>query len=157
MILELVLQRLWYTDKSCCGELNAGIMHLFTLELPVKDGLPGSAIPPGRYQIELAPSPKFQKSADAWVKQYASAMPHITGIKNRSLIMIHWGNGPHDTDGCVLVGLKHEPDMVIESRLAFEPFYEFIEGPAKAGECWISVQGGTPMQQSAELNLQGDT
>lgn len=145
-MLELILQRLWYTDRSCCGELTAGIMQLFTLELPVKDGLPGSAIPPGRYQIELAPSPKFLKSADPWVKHFASAMPHIIGIPKRSLIMIHWGNNPENTDGCVLVGLKHEPDMVIESRQAFEPFYEFIEGPAKAGECFVNVQGGTPMK-----------
>ena len=151
-MLELVLQRLWYTERSCCGELAGVSVPLFTLELPVKDGLPGSAIPPGRFQIELAPSPKFLKSTDPWVMKYAGAMPHLVGIPKRSLIMIHHGNTPDETDGCILVGLKHDSDMVSGSRPAFELLYEAIEVPARAGECWLKVQGGLPMAPDSAID-----
>lgn len=146
-MLELTLQRLWFTALSTCGELSVeGRIGPYTLELPVKDGLPGSAIPPGRYKIELAPSPKFLAAAehDPWIDLYAKQMPHIIGIPGRSLIMFHWGNTPDNTDGCVLVGLHHDVDTVGESRKAFESLYTLIEAPAKAGECWINVQGGLP-------------
>lgn len=145
-MLELTLQRLWYTKRSTCGELSVGErIGPYTLELPVLDGLPGSAIPPGRYRIELQPSPKFEQSTDSWVQKYAGAMPHIVGIPKRSLIMIHWGNNPADTEGCILVGLSHDPDQVGSSRQAFESLYALLEEPARAGECWLKVQGGLPM------------
>jgi hypothetical protein len=145
-ILEITLQRLHFTSKSTCGELSvAERIGPYTLELPVKDGLPGSAIPPGRYKIELAPSPKFLRSDDSWVQKYAHQMPHIAGIPKRSLIMFHWGNTPADTDGCILVGLTHDLDMLGESRKAFESLFAVLEEPARAGECWISVQGGLPI------------
>lgn len=157
--MELTLQRIFFNNLSTCGELvvsgDPRSPMFYTLELPVKDGLPGSAIPPGRYRIELAPSPKFLDAAqhDPWVEIYASQMPHIIGIPNRSLIMLHWGNTPENTDGCILVGLLHELNEVGESRKAFEQLFDIIGEPARAGECWINVQGGLPM---AELNLQGD-
>lgn len=153
-MLEITLQRLWYTNISCCGELAGFNVPLFTVELPVRDGLPHSAIPPGRYKIELAPSPKFLKSTDPWVMKYANAMPHLIGIPKRSLIMIHHGNTPDETDGCILVGLKHDPDMVSGSRPAFELLYEAIEAPALAGECWINVQGGLPMSGDTHNDVQ---
>jgi hypothetical protein len=144
-MLELALQRLWLTEKSSCGELSIdGKVLCYSLELPVKDGLPGSAIPPGRYQIELQPSPKFLSSGDPWIEQFASKMPHLARIPNRSLIMLHWGNRPENTDGCILVGLTHDVDEVGESRLAFESLYRIIEGSATIGDCWITVQGGIP-------------
>lgn len=157
-MLELTLQRLWHTPISCCGELTAVELpsrRLFTLELPVKDGLPGSAIPPGRYNIVLAPSPKFMSSMDPWVQRYAKQMPHLIGIPRRSLIMIHWGNYAGDipttaaiehanTEGCILVGRGRDTDMVSDSRAAFEELFTVIEGAARADECWINVQGGRP-------------
>jgi hypothetical protein len=143
-MLELALQRLFLTERSACGELAAASLRLYSLELPVKDGLPGSAIPPGRYQIELAPSPKFMASTQPWIRQYAEKMPHIIGIPKRSLIMFHWGNRPEDTDGCILVGLTHDLDVVGESRAAFEQLMAVIEEPARAGECYINVMGGAP-------------
>lgn len=158
--MELILQRLHFTKLSTCGELTIDDdreIFLHTLELPVKDGKPGSAIPPGRYGIELSPSPKFMISTQPWVKSYAEKMPHIVGIPGRSLILIHWGNHPEDTDGCILVGLTHALDEVGDSRKAFEQLMSAIEAPARAGECYIDVRGGIAQSsQPSELNLQGD-
>jgi hypothetical protein len=146
--MNLTLQRLHFTERSTCGELTIDDdreIFCHTLELPVRDGKPGSAIPPGRYKIELAPSPKFLRSDNPWVQKYAHQMPHIVGIPKRSLIMFHWGNTAADTDGCILVGLTHDLDMLGESRKAFESLFTLLEEPARAGECWLNVQGGLPM------------
>lgn len=141
MIVELV--RIIFDNRSTEGELSIdGVFECFTLELPVKDGKPGSAIPPGLYDIVFAPSPKFQKSEDPWVKQYADAMPHIEGIDGRSLIMLHWGNDPTETDGCVLVGQVRSTDFVGSSRPAFSAMYDKIRPAVLAGRCKIAVMGG---------------
>jgi len=123
--MQLTLQRLVLTDSSTCGQLMIDdSLECWTLELPVADGLPGSAIPAGTYPVFFKPSPKFESSNDPWVKQYAAFMPHIEYIPNRSLIMIHWGNYPDNTEGCVLVGKVHQPNMVGQSREAFQELYE---------------------------------
>src|SRR6267154_221842 len=139
--MKLTLQRLFFTQRSTCGELFVeGQIQRFcyTLELTVKDGLPGSAIPPGEYKIELTPSPKFHLSSDPWVERYADAMPHVI-CPPRSLIMIHWGNGPENTEGCILVGMTHDLDDVGGSRVAFEKLYPLLSD----GDT-IDVQGGQP-------------
>jgi len=142
--MNLLLQRHEYTDQSTVGDLLIdGEEFSYTLELPKKDGLPGSAIPAGTYPIVLAPSPKFEKSSDPWVLRYSSAMPHIMDIPGRSLIMIHWGDVPQNTDGCVLVGFLHPaPDLIEESRMAFERLYANIQQALSQGEpLAITVQG----------------
>lgn len=152
--MELTLQRIWAGTASTCGELTCNGSKFYTLELPVRDGLPGSAIPTGRYPIELAPSPKFLATGehDPWVEIYAGQMPHVVQIPGRSLIMIHWGNTPHDTDGCILVGLHHDLDQVGESRKAFEQLFDLIGESARAGDCWITVKDAP----TTDLSMQGD-
>jgi hypothetical protein len=142
--MDFSVQRLWFTPQSTCGEITLPGLNLFSLELPVKDGLPGSAIPPGRYKVELQPSPKFMASADPWVQQYASKMPHITNIPGRSLIMFHWLNDPNETEGCVGVGETHTEDFIGNSRVAFAAFYQAIYPALLADDCWVNVQGGIP-------------
>ncbi len=143
--MELLLRRLWLTQRSTCGQLEAESLKLFTLELPVRDGKPGSAIPPGRYPIRLLASPRFMQVGirDEWVATYATRMPHIVDIPGRSLIMIHWGNFPEETEGCILVGMEHAPDAVVNSRQAFTMLYEKIAA-CQDEDCWITIEGGAP-------------
>lgn len=155
--MNLILQRLHFTKLSTCGELTIDDdREIFckTLELPVKDGRPGSAIPAGRYKIELLPSPKFMISAQPWVRSYAEKMPHLVSVPGRSYIMIHYGNHPHDTDGCILVGLTHGLDEVGDSRKAFELLIDKIEEPARAGECWLDVRGGVTTLGDTHADVQ---
>lgn len=156
--MDLTLQRLRFTPRSTGSDLllGDGITRLYALELPVKDGMPGSAIPPGRYKITLEPSPKFLSSMDAWVQRYAQRIPHINGIPHRSHILIHWGNYPDDTDGCVLVGLTQDLDFVGASRPAFSDLMDAIGESAAAGDCWLNVQGGLPMRSHDPPQLGAD-
>jgi hypothetical protein len=148
--MELVLTRTKLDSNSTEGELclyGDGHQLCYTLELPVKDGLPGSAIPPGLYQIRLLPSPKFQLSTDPWVMQYAATIPHVLGIPNRSEIEIHWGNDAADTEGCILVGQTQGVDFIGGSREAFAALYPSLLAAQQAGEAiTLQVNGGIPLQ-----------
>jgi hypothetical protein len=133
MELRLIRDEL---DSDCTeGTLELdGVQQCYTLELPVKDGKPGSAIPPGKYPVMITYSPKFDRD-----------MPLLLNIPNRSDIRIHWGNSPHDTEGCILVGQTRSEDWVGSSRSAFEALWPKIEGAARAGGLTIEVVGGIPV------------
>jgi hypothetical protein len=143
MDLTLVRTKL---DPTCTqGELSVnGTFQCYTLELPVKDGLTGSAIPPGKYLIQMLPSPKFESSSDPWVMQYAGSIPHVLGLPaTRSNILIHWGNDAADTEGCILVGQTLETDFIGSSRPAFTALWEQLTG-ARSEVISLEVQGGIP-------------
>ena len=144
--MELVLQRQTASQHSTQGELLfRGAHKCWTLELPVKDGMPGSAIPPGRFLVILAPSPKFRGSQDTWVRRFADSIPHLWGVPGRSNILIHWGNSPQDTNGCILVGLDKGENFVGSSRAAFSRLHPLLRAAQIAGETIsIEVRGETP-------------
>ena len=139
--MNLTLKRVILTPDYTQGELSVdGSPQCVTLELPVRDGLPGSAIPEGNYPVVLAPSPKFEASTDPWVLQYAAKMPHVIHILNRTLIMIHWGNIEADTEGCILVGQRVSgPAFIANSRLAFETLFIKIEIGTMSGGVTLTV------------------
>ena len=106
-----------------------GTFEAYSLELPLKDGLPGSAIPPGTYKVTTYPSPHFGR-----------LMPLLQGIPGRSEIEIHFGNFPDETRGCILLGKTQTTDFVGESRAAFDAFWAKAQGPMERGECSITVE-----------------
>lgn len=143
----LNLRRQAPTETSTLGSLYYDaadeVPACYTLELPLRNGLPGSAIPDGTYSIILAPSPKFQLAGrtDRWIADYADRMPHIVGIPERSLIMIHWGNLADETNGCVLVGTRAGTNAVFNSRVAFEDIFPRIAAATSTPErCRIKIQ-----------------
>lgn len=140
--MNLTLNRKWLTPVSTGGELLLdGAWECFTLELPVRDGKPGSAIPAGTYVVKITPSPKFGRD-----------MPRLYDVPGRSGILIHWGNvagdipttavvEESDTEGCILVGQTRSEDFVGKSRLAFE---ELLTKIAAAPDCAITVIDAAP-------------
>jgi hypothetical protein len=130
--MQLRVSRLTFTANSTIGILSAdGAAWCSTLELPVRDGLPGSAIPLGTYPVSTYPSPRFGR-----------LMPLILGIPDRSNIEMHWGNTPEDTDGCILLGEPSPtPDFIENSRETFDKFWAQVQGPLERGEVTISVEG----------------
>lgn len=151
--MKLTLNRIFFTDVSTQGQLLIdGAPFCYTLELPMKDGLPGSAIPEGTYPVVLAPSPKFMRSNDLWVLKFAQLIPHLYQIPDRTDILIHFGNTADDTEGCILVGGAAETNFIRNSREAFERLWLAIEAPARSNNCTITVQR-TPQ---ADLSMEGD-
>jgi len=102
-----------------------------TLELAVKDGLPGSAIPLGRYTVTLWNSPHFGRM-----------MPLLQGVPGRSSIEIHWGNDVEDTRGCILVGdaCDVEHMEIFHTRKKFDELFPAIKEAVENEGCWIVIE-----------------
>lgn len=100
MYLELIRTH----EASDCVLGNLKINTEFfckTLELPIGNGGHDCAIPTGIYRIIINMSPKF-----------GHPMMRIVDVPGRSGILIHKGNKPEDTEGCILVGKE-----LVENRI----------------------------------------
>ena len=100
-----------------------------TLELPYRQNRKNvSCIPAGTYQCVLTPSPLVERiTKGKWKQAY-----EITGIPNRSRVLVHPGNLVEDTEGCVLAAssygkLKGER-AVLNSGATFDSFMTFAAG-----------------------------
>ena len=100
----MILVREYETETAILGRLylNGGIT-LYTLENKA------TAIPLGRYSLEVGRSPKFKRDLPLIYGEMVAA--------NRG-IRIHRGNGPEDSSGCVLVGLGTGNHRLTDSAIA---------------------------------------
>ena len=73
----------------------------------------GCCIAPGIYSIDLHYSPKFGKY-----------MLTLCGVSGRSGILIHSGNTPKDTVGCILVGKREECGRLSYSRSNLDKLFD---------------------------------
>jgi len=125
--MELQIQRGSDDGSSILGKMYIdGIFQCFTLEPSASVAFP--CTPPGRYLVQLLFSPRFQE-----------VTPHIENVPGRSLIEIHPGNKPADTEGCTLVGETESKDWVGSSRDAFEALMAKLT-PVPPGEIWATYQ-----------------
>ena len=69
-------------------------------------------------------------------------MPRLLDVPFFSGILIHSGNTPEHTAGCVLVGRKRGEDSVLESLLAFEDLFPKIKKLTEKGKLFIEISGG---------------
>lgn len=98
--MKLVLVRDSFTSCTTEGELFINsVPFCNTLEPALGQGKnkygKGCCIAPGTYSIDFHYSPKFGKY-----------MLTLCGVRGRSGILIHTGNTPKDTSGCILVGKR---------------------------------------------------
>jgi Family of unknown function (DUF5675) len=108
-VAELKLRRHWYTRASTIGALtlDAGDAG-FCLE-PSQRHPEHPCIPAGRYAVTFYHSPKFGRTVLL-----------LHDVPGRDFIEIHTGNFPHETEGCLLVGLERGQDWVAHSRSALD-------------------------------------
>ena len=135
--MELRLVRNQYSSTSTTGELHVdGAFACFTLEDRVRSTkVPGAtAIPPGRYEISVT-----------WSNRFKRPLPLLMDVPNYTGVRIHTGNKSEDTEGCILVGRKRLPDLVSESRLAFDPLFAKIEEALRREKVFLEIlQEGAP-------------
>jgi hypothetical protein len=130
---EWTLNRMTFTDKSTVGELWIdGAFFCFTLEPTCRDKKSEHpAIPAKRYLINTQYSNRFGRQ-----------MPHIANVPDRTDILIHWGNFPTDTEGCILVGETKGPDFIGSSRSTFDKLWTLVQERTKDKLLFITVLGG---------------
>ena len=112
--INLLILRETFTDNSTIGELFLnGEKMCDTLELPYRDNQRSiSCIPTGQYKVRL------RYPRESATRDYLHLL--VQDVPNRDFILIHRGNKPEDTKGCVLVGMKNQQDFVSNSTLALE-------------------------------------
>jgi len=123
--MNLKLVREIKTPTITLGHLEAGKMVLMTCEDPVRDHkIPGvTAIPYGRYKVIINFSNRFKKH-----------LPLLLDVPGFSGVRIHSGNGPEDTEGCILVGTTRTKAGVANSRYAMSLLMTLLEKTIEQGE-----------------------
>lgn len=89
-----------------------------------------TAIPKGRYRVELRVSPKFKDRP--WCKPFGGLVPYILDVPGFDGVAIHVGTTPDDTDGCPLVGMVKgsKRGRLFESTAAFRDLMTHYLVPA---------------------------
>lgn len=132
--MELLLKRIARKEKYTIGQLyidgeyfcdtledtDRGLSQEAGLAVCRRKKIPGvTAIPTGRYRVLTnVVSPRFSK-----FKQYefcGGRLPRIINVPAFEGVLIHIGNYPKDTEGCVLVGRNTVKGAVMESTATFK-------------------------------------
>lgn len=145
--LELTLARIAPRENYTIGRLYIdGTYFCDTLEDAVRDlnrngkfdnnevKVPGhTAIPFGSYEVTLdVVSPRFSRSAT--YRQIAGKLPRLLNVPHFDGILIHIGNTPADTEGCILVGRNTTIGRVNESTSTFWKLYPILRQAADRGD-----------------------
>lgn len=93
-----------------------------------------TAIPTGDYIIRMdIVSPKY--NGVKWYRDnFGGRMPRFESVRGYEGVLIHPGNSPVDTLGCVLVGLNKQKGRVLESRATFLKLWKLLEAARKRKE-----------------------
>ena len=98
--------RLYVDGELWCNTLedkDRGLHSGMAVDAIKKMKVPGqTAIPRGQYEITLMATVTFKDRA--WAKKYGGLVPVLHKVKGFDGILIHPGNTPADTRGCILPG-----------------------------------------------------
>lgn len=84
-----------------------------------------TAIPTGKYKIAMdVVSPKY--SAYKTYQFCQGKLPRLIDVPGYSGILIHIGNYPKDTEGCILVGENKQKGAVLNSTVTFKKLYDLL-------------------------------
>lgn len=131
------------SEKSSIGQLDVdGRPQCLTLEdrtrAPDAPKVFGeTAIPLGRYPVTIERSPRFSELAGRDV-----FLPRLHNVPGYDGVLIHAGNKPEDTEGCILVGRTlGGDDEILESRMALAALQPLIQAALDRGEAvFLTVQ-----------------
>lgn len=92
-----------------------------------------TAIPTGKYKITLGvQSPKYsQRKQYDFCKGYLPRLIDVPGFEG---ILIHVGNKPGDSSGCILVGENKVKGQVINSTATFKKLYSKLKDAYEKGD-----------------------
>ena len=95
-----------------------------------------TAIPIGEYDITLdIVSNKFKNRQ--WAKFCNGKLPRLINVPGFEGILIHVGNTPEDTLGCILVGYNKLKGQLVNSTTTFKQLYDII---SKAQDISITIK-----------------
>lgn len=129
-MMKLHIQRSYKGQFYTIGDLFVNGSYLCnTLEdtvrlLTIEKKIPGkTAIPAGKYNVIVNKSPKFKRDLPRLLD-----VPHFEGV------LIHRGNLPEHTEGCILVGENKVKGKVINSTKYELILVELLKDAQNRGE-----------------------
>lgn len=122
---QLYIDNIYFCDTL--EDTDRGLISTMSLEEISKIKIKGiTAIPKGKYKITLdIVSPRF--STKSAYKSIEGKLPRLLNVPGYEGILIHIGNYPKDTDGCILVGKYSSKDMISSSTIWFNKLYEKLK------------------------------
>lgn len=127
------ISHLFIEDQHECfviEDTDRGLKSTMSLEEIQKLKIHGkTAIPEGRYQIIIAFSPRFKR-----------LLPRLLNVPGYDGILMHVGNYPRDTEGCLLPGTIPTKNCVLHSVTAFTNLYKKLLRVPKGEEIWITIK-----------------
>lgn len=139
-MLKLRIDRIQKSSTSTIGKLYIDDSYFCdTLEDPdrgLKDSMTvaevsaakihgNTAIPAGTYTIDLnTVSPRFKDRS--WAQCCQGKLPRLNNVKGFTGVLIHVGNAPKDTSGCILVGNNNAKDSLVNSVSVFQKLMKIL-------------------------------
>lgn len=146
--MRLTLERQNDDGKSTLGKLTVGDYHCWTLEDTYREEKVAgeTRIPNGIYEIKF-------KTTGSWHQRnrdlgYPCGMLELQDVPGFTYILIHWGNYPRDTEGCILVGkgpgTAEGTHAIWSSKKAYKELYDIVKDELLCGnEVTIEIKGTT--------------
>lgn len=138
--MKLLLRRIFKGPQYTIGKLYVnGVYECDTLEdtdrglhetqslleIQSKKVYGETAIPTGVYKLNMnTVSPKFKDRS--WAIPYKGILPRLENVKGFEGVLIHVGNKPQDTLGCILVGENKVKGQVINSTASFNKLMKLL-------------------------------
>lgn len=115
-------------QKFCdtCEDTDRGLEQAMPIDMIRKAKVPKeTAIPTGTYLVSMRIiSPTYSKK-----KAFAftgGVMPRLMDVPGWSGVLIHSGNTPKDSEGCILVGENKVKGQVINSMATFKRLWHIL-------------------------------
>ena len=99
-----------------------------------------TAIPTGTYEINMdVVSPKFKNRS--WAKPYNGKLPRLMNVPGYEGVLIHVGNKPENTLGCLCVGQNKIKGQVVNSTATFhELMAKLVKAHDKGENISITIE-----------------
>lgn len=146
--MKIILKRIAKKDAYTIGNLfvngefvcntledkDRGLTSQMSLEeIKAKKVYGETAIPTGVYKLNMnTVSPKFKDRS--WAIPYKGILPRLENVKGFEGVLIHVGNKPQDTLGCILVGENRIKGQVVNSTACFHALMTVLLKAKNAGE-----------------------
>ena len=87
-----------------------------------------TAIPTGIYKLDMDTFSQRFGGQTYYRNTCGGRLPRLINVKGYQGVLIHCGNTPADTSGCILVGQNKVVGQVIKSQDTFKKLYSLIRG-----------------------------
>lgn len=128
--------RLFIDGKYFCDTLEDPVRQLDSIKDKIKEK---TAIPAGKYKVSMSiVSPKYSiRKSYNWC---GGRLPRLIDVPFFEGILIHSGNTPDHTAGCILVGENKVKGQVINSMNTLKNLWVKLNVADEVGEeIWIDI------------------